>query len=41
MATGLHVYVENVDAVVKRAVAAGAKLVRPVKDQFLVIAAAR
>ena len=34
MATGLHVYVENVDAVVKRAVAAGAKLVRPVKDQF-------
>ena len=33
-ATGLHVYVKNVDAVVKRAVDAGAKLVRPVKDQF-------
>jgi PhnB protein len=31
---GLHVYVENVDAVVQKAVAAGAKLDRPVKDQF-------
>jgi PhnB protein len=31
---GLHVYVENVDAVVQKAVEAGAKLDRPVKDQF-------
>ncbi len=30
----LLVYVEGVDARVKQAVAAGAKLVRPVKDQF-------
>lgn len=30
----LHVYVEDVDATVDRAVAAGAKLVRPVADQF-------
>jgi PhnB protein len=30
----LHMYVEDVDAVVKQAVAAGAKLVRPVQDQF-------
>jgi PhnB protein len=30
----IHMYVEDVDAVVKQAVAAGAKLVRPVKDQF-------
>ena len=30
----LHLYVEDVDAVAKRAVAAGAKEVRPVKDQF-------
>jgi PhnB protein len=30
----LHVYVEDVDAVVERAVAAGAKLIRPVADQF-------
>ena len=30
----LHLYVENVDAVVGQAVAAGAKLVRPVQDQF-------
>jgi len=30
----LHVYVEDVDAVVERAVAAGAKLTRPVADQF-------
>jgi len=30
----LHHYVENVDGVVERAVAAGAKILRPVKDQF-------
>jgi PhnB protein len=30
----LHVYMKNVDAVVERAVAAGAKLLRPVQDQF-------
>jgi PhnB protein len=30
----LHMYVEDVDAVVSQAVAAGAKLVRPVQDQF-------
>jgi PhnB protein len=30
----LHVYVKDVDAVVERAVAAGAKLVRPVQNQF-------
>ena len=30
----IHVYVEDVDAAVERAVAAGAKLVRPVADQF-------
>ena len=30
----LHLYVENVDAAVERAIAAGAKLVRPVADQF-------
>ena len=30
----LHLYVEDVDAAVERAVAAGAKLVRPVADQF-------
>jgi PhnB protein len=30
----IHLYVEDVDAVVSRAVAAGAKLVRPVADQF-------
>jgi PhnB protein len=30
----LHLSVENVDAAVERAVAAGAKLVRPVADQF-------
>jgi PhnB protein len=30
----LHIYVEDVDATVDRAVAAGAKLVRPVADQF-------
>jgi PhnB protein len=30
----LHVYVEDVDATVKTAVAAGAKLTRPVEDRF-------
>ena len=30
----LHVYVENVDEVVAKAVAAGAKLIRPVENQF-------
>jgi PhnB protein len=30
----LHLYVEDVDAMVEQAVAAGAKEVRPVKDQF-------
>jgi PhnB protein len=30
----IHLYVENVDTVVSRAVAAGAKVVRPVQDQF-------
>jgi PhnB protein len=30
----IHLYVKNVDAVVARAMAAGAKLVRPVQDQF-------
>ena len=30
----LHLYVEDADAVVARAVAAGAKVVRPVADQF-------
>ena len=33
-ATGLLVYVPDVDALVKRAVAAGAKVVKPVADQF-------
>jgi PhnB protein len=30
----LHMYVKNVDTVVSQAVAAGAKIVRPVQDQF-------
>jgi PhnB protein len=30
----IHLYVKNVDATVDKAVAAGAKLVRPVADQF-------
>ena len=30
----IHLYVESVDTVVGRAVAAGAKVVRPVQDQF-------
>ena len=33
-AVHLHVYVKDVDVLVERAVAAGAKLVREVKDQF-------
>jgi PhnB protein len=33
-ATSLHVYVENVDAVVQKAVDEGAQINRPVKDQF-------
>jgi PhnB protein len=33
-ATGLHIYVEDVDAVVQKAVEAGAQIHRPVKDQF-------
>ena len=31
---GLHVYVEDVDAVIKKAVENGAKPLRPIKDQF-------
>jgi len=31
---GLHVYVENVDAVIQKAVENRAKLLRPIKDQF-------
>lgn len=34
VSTSLHVYVENVDGVVQKAINAGAKLLRPVKDQF-------
>ena len=30
----IHLYVEDIDAAVERAVAAGARLVRPVDDQF-------
>ena len=30
----IHLYVDNVDTAVERAVAAGAKLIRPVADQF-------
>lgn len=30
----LHVYVKDVDATMERAVAAGAKITQPVKDQF-------
>ena len=32
--TGMHVYVENVDAVVEKAVENGAKPLRPIKNQF-------
>ena len=34
VASSLYVYLENVDGVVQKAVDAGAKLIRPVKDQF-------
>jgi PhnB protein len=30
----LHIYVDDVDAVIDRAVAAGAKVIRPIADQF-------
>ena len=40
-ATSLHVYVEDVDAVVQGAVDAGAQLIRAVKDQFYGGAVAR
>ena len=33
-AVHLHLYVDNVDAVVKQALAAGARELRPVEDQF-------
>ena len=33
-AVSLHLYVEDVDATVKAALAAGAKLLRPVEDKF-------
>jgi PhnB protein len=33
-AAGLNVYIADVDAVTQKAVDAGAKIVRPVKDQF-------
>jgi PhnB protein len=32
--SSLHVYVEDVDSTAKKAVSAGAKIVRPVKDEF-------
>jgi PhnB protein len=32
--TSLHVYVEHVDAVVQKMIDSGAKLVRPIKNQF-------
>jgi PhnB protein len=31
---GLHLYVENVDVVIQKAIESGAKLLRPIKDQF-------
>jgi PhnB protein len=31
---GLHIYVENVDAVIQKAVESGAKPLRPIKNQF-------
>jgi len=31
---GIHLYVPDVDSTVEKAVAAGAKLVRPIQDQF-------
>jgi PhnB protein len=32
--TGLHLYVENVDAVIQKALENGAKLLHPIKNQF-------
>jgi PhnB protein len=32
--SGLHVYVENVDAVMQKAVESGAKLLHPIRNQF-------
>jgi len=32
--TGLHVYVEHIDAVVQKMIDSGAKLLRPIKNQF-------
>jgi PhnB protein len=32
--SSLHVYVENVDAVIQKAIESKAKLLRPIKDQF-------
>jgi len=34
VASGLHVYLENVDAVVQKAIDAGGKILRPVQNQF-------
>jgi PhnB protein len=31
---GMHLYVENVDQVIQKAVESGAKLLRPIKNQF-------
>ena len=31
---GLHVYVENVDAVIQKGLESGAKLLHPIKNQF-------
>jgi len=31
---GIHLYIEDVDAVIDRAVASGAKLLRPIEDMF-------
>jgi PhnB protein len=31
---GMHVYVDNVDAVIQKAIDSGAKPLRPIKDQF-------
>jgi PhnB protein len=31
---GLRLYVENVDAVIQKAIESGAKMLRPIKDQF-------
>jgi PhnB protein len=31
---GMHIYVENVDAVIQKAIENGAKMLRPIKNQF-------